>query len=61
MQPDWNLTDMCDSSKDPILGLAEVEIPEAFKERAQVTKTFPLVGGVAWGQGQCITSPTVIS
>ncbi|ORY26686.1 hypothetical protein BCR39DRAFT_540429 [Naematelia encephala] len=54
---DWELAkivfvvrDERDREHDPILGLVSMRLKDAFAERSQFTRWFPLVGGLGWGR-----------
>ena len=40
------------SGADPILGLTSIELSTAFSKACQLTRTYPLLGGLGWGTGE---------
>lgn len=40
----------CADGADPILGIVVLRLEEAFREKSQFTRWYPLVGGLGWGR-----------
>ncbi|WWC91590.1 uncharacterized protein L201_006536 [Kwoniella dendrophila CBS 6074] len=54
---DWNqskitfvVRDERNREHDPILGIIVIPLKDAFRTRSQITRWFPLVGGLGWGR-----------
>ncbi|KAG7562247.1 hypothetical protein FFLO_02333 [Filobasidium floriforme] len=43
------IRDERDRENDPILGLVSIELSTAFSKACQLTRTYPLLGGLGWG------------
>ncbi|EIW72275.1 hypothetical protein TREMEDRAFT_70665 [Tremella mesenterica DSM 1558] len=41
--------DSRDREHDPIIGLVSLPLPKALSERSQITRWYPLIGGLGWG------------